>query len=126
MVNVPYLGRISFMRIGKRQLRQRGPRKRNKPFFVLKTTSIPSETPYILEQWYKFGKAAISARGGTMEDVIAAVRRGATGPTKPEAVKKAEREARWAAADANMARIEEKLRERGTEAYFGKYARLRE
>ena len=113
-VNVPYLGKISFMRIGKRQLKFRGPRKRNKPLFVLKTTSIPSETPYILKQWIALAERAREVRGRTYEEVmehILAPDSPIYGAKKPASVKEAEIRARHARADANIERMKRKLEE---------------
>ena len=111
-VNVPYLGRVSFMRIGKRQLKFRGPRKRNKPLFVLKTTSVPSETPYILEQWLALAERAVQARGKSYEEVmehILAPDSPIYGKKKPKEVEEAEKKMRYVRADANIERMREKL-----------------
>jgi len=122
-VNVPYLGRVSFMRIGKRQLKFRGPRKRNKSLFVLKTTSIPSETKWILKQWIALAERAADARGKSYEEVmehILAPDSPIYGKKKPKEVEDAEKKMRYARADANIERMKEKLAklEETTAEYF--------
>jgi len=113
-MRVPYLGYVSFYRIGTRQLKLRGPRKRNKPTFVLKTKSVPSETIYSLNARLCLAEAAREMRGRTLEEVIANVIRKCAGKRyKPEDVKRAEKEARYARADANIERMRRKLEELG-------------
>ena len=110
-VKVRALGeRVSFMRIGRRQLKLRGPRKKDKPLIVIKTTSVPSHTPYWLEAAICFAEAGISARGKSLEEVVATVIERCSGKTyKPEEVKRMEREARYRQADANLERLRREL-----------------
>ena len=118
-IDVPYLGKVSFMRIGKRQLKYRGIRKRNKPLFVLKKTSIPSESPYILEQWVALARVATMARGKPYEEVMENYFLAETlpdgqpnpmyGEKVPEEVKKKRKLKRYERADRNLKRMEERL-----------------
>ena len=111
-MNVPYMGRMSIMRIGKRQLKVRGPRKANKPLFVWKTTSIPSETPYSLQARLCLAEAAREMRGHSFEEVIANVISNCSGKQyKPDSVREAEKRARYEQADANIERMRRKLSE---------------
>ena len=64
----------SIMRIGSRQLKLRGPKKANKANFVIKRKSVPSHTVPWLRAAIAFSEAAHSARGGTLEDVVLAVK----------------------------------------------------
>lgn len=71
---------MSLMRIGKRQLAARVTMKaKQKPTVVIKKKSIPTETPFIAEVWAKFGRAAHSAFGKSMEEVNMAVAQAVSG-----------------------------------------------
>ena len=110
-VRIPYMGEVSIMRIGTRQLKVRGPRKRNKPPFVFKTKSVPSETVYSLQARLALANAARAMRGHTFEEVIANVIDKCAGHTyKPPEAYEREREARYKRADANIERMTKKLR----------------
>ncbi len=101
--------RVSFYHIGTRQLRQRGPRKRNKPSMVMKQVSIPSETPYILGAQLCLSRAAVGMRGRSFEEVISNVVENCGGKrylTAEEIERR--RRAAFAKADANIRRMEEK------------------
>ena len=97
---------VTAMQIGARQLRLRGAAKAGKPTMILKSVGKQSLTPYVVAQQLKLGRAAISARGGTMEQVVAAVTRGAAGATKPESVRTDEKKLQYDRADAHMAALE--------------------
>jgi hypothetical protein len=112
-VQVRALGEtVSLMRIGRRQLRLRGPRKRDKPLIVIKTKSVPSETPYSLDARIQLAEAAIAMRGKTLEEVVTNVIKECAGKTyKPETVKRAEKEAQYIKANANLERMRKKRAE---------------
>ena len=101
---------VSLMRIGRRQLKVRGPRKRDKPLMVIKSKSVPSHTPYWLEAAIALAEAGISARGRSFEEVIATViDRCAGRQYKPDEVRRMEKEARYRQADANLERMRREL-----------------
>ena len=101
---------VSIMHIGRRQLKLRGPRKANKRLVVFKRKSVPSETKYSLQARICLSEAAMSARGGTLEDVVGAVINRCSGKKyKPESVIRAEKEAKYRQHEANLARMKEKL-----------------
>ena len=101
---------VSLMRIGRRQLKVRGPRKRDKPLMVIKSKSVPSHTPYWLEAAIALSEAGISARGKSFEEVIATViDRCAGRQHKPDEVRRMEKEARYRQADANLERMRREL-----------------
>lgn len=103
---------VTAMQIGTRQLRLRGAGKVGKPTMILKSVGKQTLTEYVITQQLKFGRAAISARGGTMEDVVRTVERGAKGAVKPESVWRDERRAQHERADRHMAALE-RLQGRG-------------
>lgn len=101
---------LSLMRIGRRQLKVRGPRKKDKPLMVFKTKSVPSHTEYWLEAALTFAKAGREMRGRTFEEVIMNVIEKCSGQHYvPESVKRARKEARYKQADANIERLEREL-----------------
>jgi len=101
---------VSIMRIGRRQLALRGPRKRDKPLIVIKSKSVPSRTEYWLEAAINFAKAAIEKRGRPLEEVIANVIEKCAGKKYvPDEVIEARKKARYKQADANVKRMEEEL-----------------
>ena len=101
---------VSIMRIGRRQLRLRGPRKRDKPLMVIKSKSVPSRTIYWLQAAINLAEAAREMRGHTLEEVVQNVIKKCAGKTYvPEDVKRARLEARWEQADENIRRMKEEL-----------------
>ena len=106
---------VSIMRIGTRQLKLRGPRKRNKPLMVIKSKSVPSRTKHWLEVAIRFAKAAIEMRGAELEDVVENIINKCTGQgplqRNPE-IKERRKLARYKQADENVRRMMEELREK--------------
>lgn len=71
---------------------------------------VPSETKYSLPARIAIAEAAIEMRGRTFEEVVANVVTKCSGKEyKPEDVKRREKEARYRAADANLAKMRAKL-----------------
>jgi len=100
----------SIMRIGSRQLNLRGPAKANKANFVIKSKSVPSHTKEWLGVAIAFAEAAHSARGGTLEDVVLAVKKGLSGKDFGGAAAAARRrEMRLASYDGNIAKMKREL-----------------
>jgi len=100
----------SIMRIGSRQLKLRGPKKVNKANFVIKRKSVPSHTKPWLQAAITFSEAAHSARGGTLEDVVLAVKNAMSGKDfggREAAAKR--RELRLAGYDASIATLKREL-----------------
>ena len=101
---------VSIMRIGTRQLKLRGPRKRNKPLMVIKSKSVPSHTPYWLQAAVALADAAIEMRGRTLEEVVTNVINKCSGKQYlPDSVKAERKRARYVQADANVARLKKEL-----------------
>lgn len=70
---------ISVMHISNRHIAARSARNKGKKTVVIKGKSIPTMTPFIAEVWARFSEAAMSAYGGTMEQVNQAVARACAG-----------------------------------------------
>lgn len=98
--------RCTLSRVGARQAAVRGYKKKAKPLVILKSVGKQPETPYVRAQRIKLMRAAIAMRGHSFEEVIANVRERATGQTKPDSVREAEKRARYSAADAHLAELE--------------------
>ena len=100
----------SIMRIGSRQLKLRGPKKANKANFVIKRKSVPSHTVPWLRAAIAFSEAAHSARGGTLEDVVLAVKKAMAGEDYGGAAEaKRRREIRLSGYDASIGSMKKEL-----------------
>jgi len=103
---------VSLMRIGRRQLALRGPRKKDKPLLVIKSKSVPSKTVYWLAQATRLALAAREKRGRPLEEVINNVINKCSGPIVPEEVKEERKQARYTRADANIVHMAMELKEK--------------
>ena len=104
---------VSIMRIGRRQLALRGPRKRDKPLLVIKTKSVPSRTVYWLEVALRFAEAAREMRGRPLEEVIANIIEKCSGKRAlTKDIIEARKKARYKQADANIERMRKELEEK--------------
>ena len=111
--------KVSIMHKGARQLKYLNKFKhpsKAKRLVVFKRTSIPSPTPYIVQQWLRLAELATETRGMTYDEVMNHIYANIdriSGPIKPARVKEMEKEARYKRADANIAWMREYLRAGG-------------
>ena len=111
--------KVSIMHKGAKQLKYlnklRHPSKA-KRLIVFKRTSIPSPSPYIVEQWHKLATLAVKTRGMKYDEVMNYIYANIdeiSGDIVPENVKKMRKEAQYARADANIKWMEEYLKKAG-------------
>jgi len=119
--------KVSIMHKGARQLKyvntMKNPQKA-KRLVVFKRTSIPSPTPYIVQQWLRLAELARETRGMTYDEVMHHIYDNIdriSGPIKPEEVKRKEKAARYKKADANIEWMKEYLRTGGKAEGLGYY-----
>lgn len=118
---------VSIMHKGARQLKYLNKFKhpnKAKRLVVFKRTSIPSPTPYIVQQWLRLAELARETRGMTYDEVMNYIYANIdriSGPIKPESVRRREKEARYKRADEHIEWMKEYLRRAGKGEELGMY-----
>ena len=111
--------KVSIMHKGARQLKYLNKFKhpsKAKRLVVFKRTSIPSPTPYIVQQWLRLAELAAETRGMNYDEVMNHIYANIdkiSGDIVPDKVKKMRKEAQYARADANIKWMKKYLREAG-------------
>jgi len=111
--------KVSIMHKGARQLKYLNKFKhpsKAKRLIVFKTTSIPSPTPYIVQQWHRLATLAVETRGMNYDEVMNHIYANIdriSGDIVPDNVRRMRKEAQYARADANIRWMEEYLRRGG-------------
>ena len=118
--------KVSIMHKGAKQLKYVNKMKhpnKAKRLFVFKSTSIPSPTKYIVQQWLRLSELARETRGMSYDEVMTHILSNVdkiSGLIKPMEVREAEKKARYARADANIKWMKEYLAQHsGVEVYRG-------
>ena len=119
--------KVSIMHKGARQMKYVNKLKhpnKAKRTIVFKRTSIPSPTPYIVQQWLRMAELARETRGMSYDEVMNHILNNIdkiSGKIVPDEVLRERKSSRYKRADANIEWMKEYLRTGGKAEELGLY-----